>query len=63
MSPERSTLTRCVSTRITPDVIAELRRYAAKDNVTPSKFIARLVTREIKARKLDEAASLGSDDE
>ncbi|MFI4977367.1 MAG: hypothetical protein ACHQC8_01620 [Solirubrobacterales bacterium] len=43
-------------------MITELRRYAAQDDVTPSKFIAKLVTREIKARKVAEAASPGGDD-
>ncbi len=60
---DRSTLTQCVGSRMHPDVITELRRYAAQDNVTPSKFIAKLVTREVKARKVAEAASLGGDNE
>ena len=62
MSTDRSTLLQPVGSRIHPDVIAELRRYAAKDAITPSKYIARLVTREVKARKVAEAASLGGDD-
>jgi hypothetical protein len=62
MSTDRSTLTQPVGSRIHPDVIAELRRYAAQEGITPSRFIARLVTREVKARKVAEAASFGGDD-
>jgi len=46
-----STLTRSVSTRIKPDAIIELQHYAVLDNVTPSKFIARLVYAELRRRK------------
>ena len=62
MSTDRSTLLQPVGSRIHPDVIAALRRYAAQDAITPSKYIARLVTREVKARKVAEAASLAGDD-
>ena len=45
------TLTVSVGSRIKPDVVAQLRHYAALDDVTPSAFIAKLVTQEITRRK------------
>jgi hypothetical protein len=58
MSTE-STLTKTVGSRIRPDVIRQLHHYAAIDNVTPSRFISRLVTQEIARRNA--AASIGAD--
>jgi hypothetical protein len=48
---KESTLTKSVSTRITPDAIIELQHHAALDNVTPSTFIAKLIRAELQRRK------------
>ena len=55
-----STLTKTVGSRIRPDVIVQLRHYAALDNVTPSAWIARLVYQEVQRRNAA-SASTGAD--
>jgi hypothetical protein len=54
MSTE-STLTKAISSRVKPDQIALLRHYAAQDNVTTSKFIAKLIAQELRRRNADSA--------
>ena len=62
MSKDRSTLLQPVGSRVHPETIAELRRYATQDGTTPSKYINRLITREVKTRKVAEAAAFGGND-
>lgn len=47
----RSTLTKCISSRVRPDEIDQLHHYAAIDGCTPSAWIARLIYAEIQRRK------------
>ena len=53
-----STLTKTVGSRMRPDVIRQLHHYAAIDNVTPSRFVSKLVAQEITRRNA--AASTGA---
>jgi hypothetical protein len=45
-----STITDCVSARIKPEVVRELRKYAEQDGTTVSKYINALVRQEVRRR-------------
>jgi len=53
-STSNGVATEVITSRIRPAVVTELRGFAAEDDVTISRFIARLAYREVHARKSSE---------